>query len=310
MITNIPAPSDYAIAGIGYLNLAADQVFSLLHQLEEAKWMEQEDLEEYWRAGQRPLSSALALVQQGAEFLLKSRIATVSPFLLISGDPRDWPSRSSTRNAAFSEFRTVDAQDLPRVHDTVAEVRLSAKFNAMYNDLRTKRNTVMHSVDHSSKMVARDILISAFEVSHELAGSQRWWSNRRDYLCNTPASTAYSTDHVDLVLMGEGETLLDILSRTEASKYLGVNKRLRHYVCPVCESADRYDSFDSVTAALRPNTPASTEVFCFVCEEPSVVVRNDCDYDDCRGNVLAVDLEMCLTCGRGIDFDADRGDEE
>ena len=103
--------------------------------------------DEYWASAQKPLSVALALVQQGTELLLKSRIIEVSPFLIFKGDPSLWPSGCDKQEISFSEFKTIDAQDLIRVHDTVVTSRLTEEFKNRYENLRRKRNTIMHTVD-------------------------------------------------------------------------------------------------------------------------------------------------------------------
>lgn len=70
------------------------------------------------------LSSSLSLVQQAIEFFLKGAIVDTSPYLLIVDEPRNWPAGCSMQDIPFANFRTLDAQDLPRVHDTVAPMPL------------------------------------------------------------------------------------------------------------------------------------------------------------------------------------------
>ena len=91
MIIDIPTANDFQHAGIEFINLAMDQVFSLYDNIENSEleeWGDCDEIESYWKSAQRTLSNALTLVQQGIEFLLKGRIVNVSPFLLISGEPR------------------------------------------------------------------------------------------------------------------------------------------------------------------------------------------------------------------------------
>jgi hypothetical protein len=91
VITDIPTPDDFNQSGIAFLNLAWDSASQLAFYFDEAKteiWDEENDVtDEYWAAAQRPLATAVTLVQQGFEFLLKSRIAAIcdSPPLSDSG---------------------------------------------------------------------------------------------------------------------------------------------------------------------------------------------------------------------------------
>lgn len=135
MIIEIPTSDEFQRAGLGFLNLAVDQVIELYDQLEQSG-VEEDVREEYWESAQQPLATALTLVQQGAEFLLKAKIADVSPFLLIDGSPSSWPRGSDQQDTPFSDFRTIDAHDLPKAHDSVASVRLSEEFKTQFEQLR------------------------------------------------------------------------------------------------------------------------------------------------------------------------------
>jgi hypothetical protein len=60
------------------------------------------------------LNNAISLLQQSLEIFLKAKIAEVSPFLLIAGDPQSWPSPNKLGQVEFSDFRTLDAAHLCR----------------------------------------------------------------------------------------------------------------------------------------------------------------------------------------------------
>ena len=177
MITEIPSADDFKQSGIAFLNLAWDSAAQLHFQFEDAKegyWYENEDAfekevpDQYWAAAQRPLATAVTLVQQGLEFLLKGRIAEVSPFFLISRSPAEWPKGCTSSDTRFADFKTIDAQDLVRVHDTVASAKLSEEIVKKFEFLRRQRNTIMHTVDREVRFTAFDIFRDVLVVSHEL----------------------------------------------------------------------------------------------------------------------------------------------
>ena len=96
MIIEVPTSSDFMTASLNSLNLAWSIIIQLHFELKNAKvsdWDSDGDVtDEYWQKSQAPLGNALILVQQGFELSLKSRIAAVSPYLLLSKDLRDWPA--------------------------------------------------------------------------------------------------------------------------------------------------------------------------------------------------------------------------
>jgi hypothetical protein len=313
MITNIPEGEDFETTGLDYLNLAADQVFSILTDLEQAafdeEWVELigrsdelrdesqyvDEIRAFWQAAQRPLASALALVEQGTEFLLQAAIARVSPFLLLNGGPRDWPKQSDRRDVSFAAFRTIDAQDLVRAYNTVCEHRLEERFAQQFEQLRQRRNTVMHTVDRTLEVTPTEVLLFALEATHELSTPRSWMGTRRRYLDRSPFAAAGGADLVHTLVLREAGQLISVLTRAELRKYLGFINNQRCYVCPVCRELDEADT-ELSTAQLRPNTAASDTLFCFVCDQETEVERRPCIATGCRGNVIRRHPAECLTC--------------
>lgn len=81
MIIDVPTGDDFKSAGIDFLNLAWDKLISLSTKLKDAEYfynvyysdeneevIDQLSSEQYWKQAQRPLSTALSLIQQGTEF--------------------------------------------------------------------------------------------------------------------------------------------------------------------------------------------------------------------------------------------------
>jgi hypothetical protein len=300
VITDIPTPADFEATAVSLLNLAWDTVFSLSHHAESSEleaWDEcGEVTDEYWAAAQKPLGNAQALIQQGVEFLLKARIAEVSPFLLLDRAVRDWPRESGTRNTRYAEFRTVDAQDLVRLFNTVHPARLDCGFIQRIEEQRKTRNTFIHSVDRSQMHSPERLWRTILDVSHYLIGPAKWIGLRRSYLESTPASIASSTDGVSIELAWESAHLLASLKPSEQELYLGVVPKARHYICYHCALECRDAVVHPQTAQLRPNLPDSTNVYCFMCELTQPVNRSSCVADTCKGNVIEAHDMVCLTC--------------
>lgn len=257
------------------------------------------------------MASALALVHQGIEFLLKAHIAEQSPFLLLAGGPRDWPSGSDTRDVSFAEFRIIDAQDLVRAYHTVVLARLPATFLKNYEALRRRRNTIMHSFDPTLDLAAHELLVTAVDAVNVLSPT-KWTTQRREYLKNTPTATAYSTDHVHTILIRECMFLLELLRPEQVREYLGFDKRQRRYVCSFCHAEDVFHSDGPNSAVLTPNLPSASTVHCFICDETQNVARIPCPNPDCPGNVIGIDSitgeRTCLTCSFELGVDEEHSE--
>lgn len=297
MITDIPKPEDFRHAGTAYLNLAWSTCLELANNLDDANSDNPlEDItDEYWKASQRPLATAVSLIQQGTEFLLKARIAEVSPFLLFAGSPSEWPRHRNRTDIPFSEFKTIQADELIRVCNTVSTVSLSDEFKHRFERLRRIRNTVMHTVDPRLRFNATEIIESILEVSDELIEARIWTAIRRTFLENEPNSVAYSPDHVDPLLALECLSVISMLKPAQLTKHFQFNPRQRRYFCLQCTLASRDWDLRVITAQLLPNTPSSTSLYCFVCRRTEVVSRKDCPEENCHGNVIYED-GTCLTC--------------
>lgn len=300
MIIDIPTPEEFEITGVSLLNLAWDSVSALYLDLENSKMNEWDDngevTDEFWQAAQRPLANALSLTQQGIEFLLKARISKISPFLLIDGTSRDWPKGCHERDTSYSDFRTIDAQDLIRVHDTVQNQRLDKSFCQRVEALRRTRNAIMHSLDRRLRHSPSDLWKTILDVSYHLLGPQKWIVFRQKYLEDTPSSIAHGSEGLVWQLSWECLQLLEMLQPAEAEKFLGVDLKSRWYICHKCgtECSD-YDVHPRTTQ-LRPNNPTSTTVYCFVCNEEEQIVRKECVQENCKGNVIHFEYNVCLTC--------------
>jgi hypothetical protein len=206
MILDIPTKADFDYNGIAFLNLAWESVLSISLNLpeqpdelgnteeeaakEDRRWAEA--VEQYWQAAQQELATAMALAQQGTEFLLKGRIAQVSPFLLISGDPGDWPGGCDRGDVPFAVFKTIDAQDLLRAHDTVCMPRLTDQFRERFEKMRRLRNSVMHTVDRRLRFTTQDGVLTILEMVESMIGPNSWLGIRRQHLQKTPDFDPYA----------------------------------------------------------------------------------------------------------------------
>ena len=302
MITDIPSSQDFQSVGLQLLNSAWETAASLLADMHDAAYHidpeEEGSTDAYWRAAVIQLNTALSVAQQGCEFLLKGRIAEVSPYLLISSSPRDWPSGAATNDVPFSDFRTVDAQDLVKMHDTYRSNRLSKPFIVEFHELRGKRNTITHSINKNLVVEIEEILLAVLGIFSEFFPSDKWVDCRRKHLSQAPLAQLYSDDFTDYRMILEFSKICEMLKPAQLLRHFGFDKKQRTYICPNCSYGLVPDAeIESKTALLAPNKPTSEEIYCFVCDESQWVTRKDCAESACMGNVISEDYGYCLTCG-------------
>lgn len=303
MIKDVPSPQDFFDSGLELFDFAWDTVAVLLTNFSIAErdfGVDAADVsEEYWASSKRRLTTALAMTQQGVEFILKGKIAEISPYLLLAESPTRWPSPYDGHELTFAEFKTVDAQDLIRLHDTVQGAHLAPEFVDKFNALRSKRNTISHSIDKKLQVHTLEVIESILFLHKALFPNENWAKIRATFIRNYPDASLsggeYSTNNACLEL----EIVLKMLPPAAVETFFGISKKQRLYICPNCfDYASHHQDFDHKLAALRPKSPTATTLYCPVCDCEHQVVRRGCDQGKCLGNVLSIDERpVCLTCG-------------
>lgn len=299
MVLEVPTSTEFRDHGVDYLNIGWGTVVEILINLEDAgDYRDAKDLDEitpgFWSAAERELATALSLVEQGAEFLLKSRICEVSPWLLVTRNPSEWPKGCGQSDVRFAQFRTIDAQDLIKAHDTFAQQRLAEEFRETFDELRQQRNTVIHTVDQSMKFTAAGLLEQVLIVSEHLLGQRMWLQHRMEFLERDRHTAIYPDGGNDYRLAREFLAAAAILKPANLKRFFNFHKRQRAYLCPSCTSQDW--GFDGRTAQLVPNSPTGTNLHCFSCGKDFPVTREHCKRTECKGNVYDPDCDRCLTC--------------
>lgn len=309
MILDIPDSNEFKLNGIAFLNLAWESIVSLCENLESVlesldpdEAMPDADRERefvdyekaYWKQNKQELAVAIALTQQGAEFLLKWKISLVSPFLLLAGDSA---AKWSGTDKSFADFKTVDAQDLVRIHDTVSAPKLSENFKQSFERFRKLRNTVMHSVDRRHSLKAEDALLAILETANALLGERSWPRVRQQYYEDkSNVIDQHYYHYTDDTLARQIWQVLQLLEPAEIRRCFEFAPKQRCYYCPACASNCSDIGLIYKVAQLKPNAANSTNLFCVACGENTKVERTACLKEDCRGNVLAIESGACLSC--------------
>lgn len=300
MVVNTPTPADFFQSGKELFNFAWDATSNLLTELDQSDYYGYDKAEvsdKYWSAARRTLTTSMTIVQQGVELILKGKIAEVSPYLLISDTPSRWPSPYEGKDIDFSNFRTVDAQDIIRILDTFSPTQTASEFSERFHSLRERRNALMHSVSGNISVSVIDVVDAILYMHRALFPNENWGTLRREFLENSPDSKLGSGEYATNRACWEMSLVRDLLEPAQVLRYLRVDKKVRAYLCPTClSSANRDAGFEYKLAVLRPKSPTATQLYCPVCDQEHEVERKDCEQDGCPGNVMSE--VTCLTCGR------------
>ncbi|MGP3790897.1 hypothetical protein [Pseudomonas sp. B392_1p] len=279
-------------------------VAKFLVNLDEAEYygIDADEVSEgYWNLAHRQLTTALAITQQGIEFLIKGRICEISPYLLISDSPAKRPSPYDGDAIDFSKFRTIDAQDLIRVHDTFSPVAFDAEFVSKFNELRESRNVIMHSISESLDVQVAEVIESLLYMHGSLFPNESWANIRKKALESSPNTELGGVDYISNEVCRELSIIMSLLSPAKVKQHFKIDKKMRPYLCPDCYYEANHDAgdFDYKLARLTSKEEGCCEVYCPVCDREYDVVRESCsDEGECPGNVISETYGMCLTCGQ------------
>ncbi len=336
MIIEIPEPGDYETASLNLLNLGWDLAAGSMLAWAESDVIHPTDTDErrismgdgreiviggkddtyspeerskaefdFWARSQPALGNALAMVQQAVELALKGRVARVSPFLLIIRDPRDYPKGSTTKDISFSAFRTIDAADLLRVHDTVCPKRLGADFAQFWDGLRRERNLFIHSGSVGSVVKPTKVMAYILYVNEHLFAGKRWFERRLYYLNNDELQAAYLLEPAERYTsaLQEFQAALNHLPPKFSRHLFGYDHRSRRYMCIHCYDEMNRNYNDDMelcdNAQLRPKSAKSTTLHCVLCERDTEVMRQKCV--ECGATVLCAQEDSehygeCMSC--------------
>jgi hypothetical protein len=300
VIVDVPTPGEFHTAGVNQLYLAWKIAIGTQQAVGMASDDDEEGIEAYWRSVQPELANAYSLIQQAMEMALKGRIAAVSPFLLLSRDPREWPKGVDTRDTSFGEFHTLNASDLLKVHNSVVKPALDNEFGAFWDTVRRDRNRIMHSTSRAT-FTASQIVLAILRAAQSLFADMSWPTRLLAQEAGQKYAIFSMDDHVYSSVVGEIACAMDLLTPADARAIFGFDKGRRAYVCPQCYVSAERDFAVNLPklAQFSSRRSEETTLHCVFCDVKSEVERLHCEYPDCRGNVI--DRNLCLTCLREQD---------
>jgi hypothetical protein len=152
--------------------------------------------------------------------------------------------------------------------NVVGDSKLSDEFIALYNDLRIRRNKIVHLDSGSVAVEASNVLVSILDAQYLLFGGQIWQiflRSRMPHLSNSHEEDddlVYEEDISHDTFLTNLEEVIQNLKPAQVRRFIGFDKRKRRLDCPSCCNlvSKHYDGELRYAQKQKDNS-----IFCFGC---------------------------------------------
>lgn len=254
MLINVPTPDNFFDDGKALVFKAWEKIISLIDQLQD-----NESQEKFWERCRVDLSMALATAHQGAELLIKGRIAEISPYLLLKDSSEVSRGSGKSKDIDFRDLKTHDSTDLVRLHNRITGLHLDDHFSSVFGSARIERNKFMHSLAGENSQNAARILDYCIYI-YKTFFTDSWLVFLRQEIKQNIKISWVSPEGSEGAFGIHVSCALRILGNTARQK-IGFNITDLKFSCPHC----REYYFNPKTGFLVANNPGLIE--CFVCNE-------------------------------------------
>lgn len=315
MIKNIPTAEELRLVSLRlYFKAWADTTNIITEWAEYGQWASesQEENEEsdsrvgweqYIAAAQSDLQGIYTLIQQSQEIGLKARICEVSPFLLLKRtDVR--PSEGEQNTWDFTDFPTLDASELIRVHNMFCSTTLSKEFQTKYEEIRRGRNKISHLGIYPQNLEPL-FIIDILQLHYsELYPDRRWMEDRLHFAAlGKWADFSFDGDFDERTgLFNELYHLLPELRDEQFKSLMGHECNEEAYIChECCHRAGLGDTNPYPREVPTAYRAGDDRVKCVICDQASPMKRAaPCPVTDCKCDWQS-DQEghqgLCMRCG-------------
>jgi len=255
----------------------------------------------YIKAAQSDLQAIYTLIQQSQEIGLKATICEVSPFLLLKRtDVRPIDPVKGVWD--FTDFPTIDASELARVHNIFYPTSLSKEFQTQYEEIRRNRNKISHLGIYRERIDPRAIIEILRRDYDELYQGRRWMEDRLHFATlHRWAGYGHGDFNERTALFNELWLLLPRLSDEQFKWIMGHDRAEPRYICHHCArdanlgTGEPYDN-DVPTAYPEDNLA----VKCVICNKRYAMKPAKCSRESCRCEFQSAEDEydgQCMECG-------------
>ena len=233
----------------------------------------------------------------------KARICDVSPFLLLKRtDVR--PTEGEQNVWDFTDFPTLDASELIRIHNMFCSTTLSKEFQAKYEEIRRGRNKISHLGIYRQNLEPLEIIDILQMHYRELYPGRRWMEDRLHFAAlGKWADFAFDSDFNERTgLFNELYHLIPELTDEQFRLLMGHDRDEDSFICHECGhraglgNTNPYPS--DVPTAYRVG---DDRVRCVICDEESAMKSAaPCPVTDCKCEWQSGQKGhegLCMKCG-------------
>jgi hypothetical protein len=315
VIKNIPTADDLLLVSLRlYFKAWSDTTGIITEWAEYGEWAseaqdENEALDaragwgKYIAAAQSDLQGIFTLIQQSQEIGLKARICAVSPFLLLKRTDIK-PSDGENGVWDFTDFPTLDAAELVRVHNIFCATTLSKAFQAKYEEIRRSRNKISHLGMYHQNIEPLAILDILQLQYSELYPGRRWMEDRLHFAAlGKWADFSFDSDFNERTrLYNELWRLIPELTDRQFEWLMGHDRNEERFICHECGHDAGLGNTDPYASDVpTAYSIADGNVRCVICDkEYPMKHAAPCPVPECKCEWQS-DLEgfegLCMKCG-------------
>jgi hypothetical protein len=305
MIKSLPTYIDFEDVSKQCLTQSFNLLFKVYEhyiQYDVAYIKDEVPIEDIWLHNTGTIRTSLILLHQGIETFMKSVICKTSPLLLIEKSRTDWPTLPSRADKDFDSLYTISGEALLTTFCAVpSEISIDEDLILFIEKIRQKRNEAIHGASKIS-VTAPELFEEILKAYTLFFGKDTWFLETWKFNFENPLFGYYDWDYEDALSYRYLDFAEFMIGRKKLSSYVTTDIKGRPYFCPQCKSSidAEYGYLESKWAFLQPNKPTTKIIKCANCEVGFNVTREDCIYEDCKGNVIYSDDSLgtvvCLTC--------------
>jgi len=317
MIINVPSAAELISVSLRLYFKAWAEVTSILEdwsrhfgltrnlgfpEAEVKKFKPDEDWRAYLENAQNDLQGIYTLVQQSQEIGIKARICEVSPYLLLKGLQAK-PTTECGADYDFTDFQTIEAAELVRIHNMVCKHQISPAFRVVVEDIRRNRNKIHHLGILNSSLDPHS-LIDVLQMQYtELYPGRRWMKDRVEFGSVHRWSDWIDSDFNETTgAMIELHDLGPMLTSKQVRILMGHEPKERRYICHHCvQEANLRES--GISPRLVPTAfrlKGEMKIRCILCDQIIDLIAKECTAEKCKCAFAAIDPNVerrCVGCG-------------